>query len=109
MRSNGCASTVWRRRTNSCRRVSARSPHGAAQTAIAQFDDVVLDTHDKFAVNPHVAKFVDDHRNALVVVLGENAVRQGRFATAQNPTSRVTGTGRPSPAGMCPWSRTSAQ
>jgi hypothetical protein len=38
------------------------------QTAIAQFDDVVIDAHDQPSVNPHVAKFVDDHRNALVVL-----------------------------------------
>ena len=39
-------------------------------------------------VDADLAKFVDDHRNALVVLLGENAVRQCRFATSQKPNEQ---------------------
>ena len=35
------------------------------------------------AIDTDIAKLVDDHRNALVVLLGENTVCQRRFATTQ--------------------------
>ena len=57
--------------------------HGAADAAVVHLVDFLVGLHEKVVVDADLTEFVDDHRIALAVVLGEDAVQQRRLAGAE--------------------------
>ena len=57
--------------------------HGAADAAVVHLEHFLVGADDQLVVDADLAELVDDHRVALAVRLGEDAVEQGRLAGAE--------------------------
>jgi hypothetical protein len=57
------------------------SPHSATEAAVAELDHVFFDPNDETTVDTYFAKLIHNHRNALVMLCGQDAIDQGRLAT----------------------------
>ena len=57
--------------------------HRAADAAIVHFVDFLIGFHDEVVIDADLAELIDDHRIFAAMILGQNAVEQGRLARAQ--------------------------
>ncbi len=57
--------------------------HGAADAAVVHFENFFVGVHDEIVVDADFAEFIDDHREFLAVILGEDAVEQSGLARAE--------------------------
>ncbi|MBB5453773.1 hypothetical protein HDG36_005338 [Paraburkholderia sp. Kb1A] len=58
--------------------------HRTTDTAIVHFDNLLVTVlHQQFVVDARFAELVFDDRNASAVMLGQDAVEQGRFSGAE--------------------------
>ena len=57
--------------------------HAAADAAVVQLEDFLVGLDDELVVDADLAEFILDHRDALAVVLGEDAVEQRGLARAE--------------------------
>ena len=57
--------------------------HGAADAAVVHLEDLFVGLHHQLVVDADLAVFVLDHRDALAVLLAEDAVEQGGLARAE--------------------------
>ena len=57
--------------------------HRAADAAVVHLEDFLVGIDDEVVVDADVAEFVDDHRVALAVILGQDAIEKCGLAGAE--------------------------
>ena len=63
--------------------------HGAADAAVRKLKDIIFGAVfitaalEDFAINPKVAKFIDDQRDAFAICIGKQVADQGRFTASK--------------------------